>query len=404
MKTNQFLPLLVFIPMLFSNGCINSRVTIENFNGTIQIEELSKPPDVLIERNTDSLNSWFPDYRRDLPTNKQTQQNTDSIRNKYLIDGQDIGVYTEPYELNIIAKSNMPKKLVNYTYNSFSAGMYEAYIHHRPIVLTPDIVWLLICQGFANHVNNNSEKLRHYFVDFQDKRTLIVEDKEGLISLDNPQSPWQDVFPQFTTQIALYTGSDLINTLTSNFTTTTSDIRVASQITIMYSFKSYFNYGLVAGCGIPYVILKGTTKDWQSVLAKAQYLKKYELEWWIDDVEPILEEFIRASQGSINKRFWMNMYKLHKESGYGNPEVINGWIVKFFPYTSHGDKNNLSELRANTDLPNEIVKVDLAYKDLLTGDNTIPLELWAGIFGWKQDSQTYLMEPIIGWLINRKPK
>ncbi|MCI5212341.1 MAG: DUF4419 domain-containing protein, partial [Candidatus Electrothrix sp. ATG2] len=30
--------------------------------------------------------------------------------------------------------------------------------------MSPDMFWLLICQGFARHVNANSEELRHRFV------------------------------------------------------------------------------------------------------------------------------------------------------------------------------------------------------------------------------------------------
>ena len=36
-------------------------------------------------------------------------------------------------------------------------GFYSAYENHLPICLTPDTIWLLIVQGFAHHVNFNSE-------------------------------------------------------------------------------------------------------------------------------------------------------------------------------------------------------------------------------------------------------
>ena len=67
----------------------------------------------------------------------------------------DLKIY--PYEIkekninvpfNIIAKSEAPDSLVNYNYNSFFYGMYQAYANHRPFVLSPDMIWLLINQGF----------------------------------------------------------------------------------------------------------------------------------------------------------------------------------------------------------------------------------------------------------------
>ena len=72
-----------------------------------------------------------------------------------------------PYD--IIAQSQFRDSLVTYEYHSFFNGMYRAYSDHRPFVLSPDMIWLLISQGFAQHINNNPEKLRTYFVDFNKK-------------------------------------------------------------------------------------------------------------------------------------------------------------------------------------------------------------------------------------------
>ena len=88
---------------------------------------------------------------------------------------------------NIIANSRLPDNLVNYGYHSFFDGMYQAYMDHRPVVLSPDVIWLLISQGFSQHVNANAEKLRHHLVNFNGKLTLIVN--TAMVTLDNPNSP-----------------------------------------------------------------------------------------------------------------------------------------------------------------------------------------------------------------------
>ena len=54
-------------------------------------------------------------------------------------------------------------------------GFYTAHTNHYPIRIKPDDIWLLIIQAFSNHVNANSEELRHYFVDFDGKKQLTVE-------------------------------------------------------------------------------------------------------------------------------------------------------------------------------------------------------------------------------------
>lgn len=56
--------------------------------------------------------------------------------------------------------------------------MYQAYADHRPFVLSPDMIWLLISQGFARHINANQESMRNELVDFSGKLSLIIrEDK-----------------------------------------------------------------------------------------------------------------------------------------------------------------------------------------------------------------------------------
>jgi hypothetical protein len=270
-------------------------------------------------------------------------------------------------------------------------------------VLSPDMIWLLISQGFARHVNNNSEKLRKYFVDFKGKLTLIVENDK--IQLDDPNAPWESVFPEFTKQIGSFIGNELINDLTCNFSTTNSTSKVASEITIMEAMKPYFEYVVFRGvCGIPEITLEGTPEDWQKVLNKANKLRKYELDWWMDEIEPLLEEFINASKGDISKRFWRKMFKYHSQEKYGAPNIIDGWIVKFFPYDKDGKRNNLDEIIYNDRLPDEIVKVDLEYYFQSKDGNIekIPLELWAGFVGLIQNSETYSLKPQIGWMIRKK--
>ena len=50
--------------------------------------------------------------------------------------------------------------------NALLWAINTAYDQHYPLVLSPDIVWLVIAQGFARHVNENhkKKKLRKLFV------------------------------------------------------------------------------------------------------------------------------------------------------------------------------------------------------------------------------------------------
>ena len=302
---------------------------------------------------------------------------------------------------NEIAKSESPDSLLYFGYNSFFCGMYQAYADHRPFVLSPDMIWLLINQGFAQHVNANHESLRKYFVNFSGKESLIVQSHK---KLKDPSLLWEEIFPQFTEQIRKEVGGHLVETLTCNFSTTTSLEKTVSEITIMETVKSYFEFiTIMIVCGIPEITLEGTPQDWEKVLNKARGLKEYKLEWWISQLEPLLEEFVKASKGTINQEFWRNMFKCHSPKSCGAPETFDGWIIKFFPYDNEGKRNNLKQIVGRKKLPSEIVKVDLKYIEAYN-DTVIetPLELWSGFIGLKQNNENFALRPQIGWMVKKK--
>lgn len=349
---------------------------------TFEVEKLSKPERLLPLQSYD-------DIYKDMIL-------TDAHVSKWDIERKGID-----FKYHLLAKSKAPDSLVNYGSHSFFYGMYEAYAHHRPFVLSPDMIWLLISQGFARHVQANPEKLRKYFVDFSGKLSLTVVAGNDLLK-DSEQ--WEELFPQFTAQIAEHTGEELINTLTADFSTTMAVEKVASEITIMEAMEPYFEFVVIyAVCGIPQITLKGTTEDWEKILEKTRKLGKYDLRWWTKELDPILKEFIRASKGQINKRFWRNMFKYHSKKRYGAPKIIDGWIVKFFPYDKDGRRNSLNRLVGTQSLPEEVVKVDLKYlkTDGVHTEETM-LELWAGFIGLEQNTETYALTPQISWMIRKK--
>jgi len=349
---------------------------------TFQVEKLSKPEKYLFMRPSEEIYEWL----------------ILSDVNMYPKKIKDEGI---DFPFNIVAKSQLPDSIVHFGYHSFFNGMYQAYADHRPFVLSPDMIWLLISQGFAHHVNANPGKLRHHFVDFSGKLSLVVSTDE--ITLDNPNSPWEKVFPEFTKQIAEHTGKEIIDLLSSDFTTTTAVEKVAAEITIMEAMKSYFEFIVIyIVCGIPEITLQGTPEDWQKILDKTKQLGKYDLYWWTKELEPVLKEFVNASNGKINKKFWINMFKYHSQKKYGAPNIIDGWIVKFFPYDKDGKRNNLKELEGRGgNLPEEIVKVDLKYINSET-EITTPLELWAGFIGLEQNRENFALTPKISWMIRKK--
>ena len=346
---------------------------------TFEVEQLSKPEKLYPVTSPDEIYRYLMLF-----------DNESTIR----ITEKDI--WKPPF--NVIAKSESPDSLLYFGYNSFFCGMYQAYADHRPFVLSPDMIWLLINQGFAQHVNANHESLRKYFVNFSGKESLIVQSHK---KQKDPSLLWEEIFPQFTEQIRKEVGGNLVETLTCNFSTTTSLEKTVSEITIMETVKSYFEFiTIMIVCGIPEITLEGTPQDWEKVLNKARGLKEYKLEWWISQLEPLLEEFVKASKGTINQEFWRNMFKCHSPKSCGAPETFDGWIIKFFPYDNEGKRNNLKQIVGRKKLPSEIVKVDLKYIEAYN-DTVIetPLELWSG---FKQNNENFALRPQIGWMVKKK--
>ena len=310
------------------------------------------------------------------------------------------------YEMGVekaqtVAHNRCSQPLVQLPHPFFD-GMHQAYADHRPFVLSPDAVWLLICQGFSYHVNFNAEALRHLFVDFEGKKTLIVVSNG--IRLDNPNSPWERYFPEFTKQIAKCVGDSLVNTLTCNFSTSTVVTRAASQITIMSAMQKYFNYTMYEICGIPQVILEGTPEDWHTIVERTETLRKYKLDWWVDELLPILRKIEKAANGEVDTKFWRGMYKQHdlKHEMCGDPYYIaDGWIVKSYPYDADKYRNDFKGIRDGAyNLPAEIVSVPLEFTDI-NGQKT-NLTLRTGFIGLTQDSTTFALRPEIGWFITKK--
>ena len=301
-----------------------------------------------------------------------------------------------PKNGKLIVHSSMPDKFV-FNEHALINSVRQAYADHRPIVLSPDILWLVITRCFAAHVEIHAEELRHKFVDFEGKKTLSVYTDEHLISM--PAEAWEPYFSSFTEQIAAWTSPELVSTLQANFSTTTPAAATASNIMVLSSMKSYFDYEIMELCGIPTVYLEGSPADWKRLEEKATALRKYDLDWWMDELEPVLAKISDAAGGEVDTVFWQSIYKEtalpkneYRMCGEPDPnEKITGWIVKFY----------MSNEMTDTDisnLPPEIAEVPLRYEDMVRGEHH-NLTVASGLVGFSEDPETKAIRPEIAWYI-----
>ena len=119
---------------------------------------------------------------------------------------------------DVLAQSLEPSRELAYIdYNApLLNGFYTAHTNHYPIRIKPDDIWLLIVQAFSNHVNANSEELRHYFVDFDGKKTLqVVYELDGIKQVN--KKVLENFSEQINEQMIKYLGKELLGILTPNF-------------------------------------------------------------------------------------------------------------------------------------------------------------------------------------------
>ena len=302
-------------------------------------------------------------------------------------------------------------------------GFYTAHCNHYPIRIKPDDVWLLIVQAFSNHVNANSEKLRHYFVDFDGKKKLTVE--YDLSSIDQVNRKVLENFSeQINEKMKKFLGDKLVDILTPDFSTTTYDSKIIGKISIMGAFKKYFDYSMfLCGCGIPYIILEGTDKDYRNIINKAKELTKYDFAWYINRIIPHLEKMAEAKEGKIDVDYFKSMIqkkevteKKRGPSGMEEYEVkydfLSGWFLSFFAYYKKCDRFGSQKIpRFEQDsikvenfkeLANQLLVVPFVIEDRVH-KKTYKMKYQVGFIGCDKNEKNEV-GPIQGWLVSPSTK
>ena len=170
----------------------------------------------------------------------------------------------------IEACSHYGDRAVACEYHPFVAAVHSAYAQHRPLVLSPEMLWLLVAQGFANHVNLNAESMRHHFVPFEGKKKVVVRRDEFLKG--SPENDWAGTYNEFAGKLVQFIGKENHDRIVWSFSTTGLEERAANDLVLMDAMKSYFEFGMATACGIPYVALEGTAEDWSRLHDKAEEL------------------------------------------------------------------------------------------------------------------------------------
>ena len=297
--------------------------------------------------------------------------------------------------------------------------MHSAYAQHRPLVLSPDMFWLLVAQGFANHVNVNSDAMRHHFVQFEGKKKVVIRRDQFIKG--SPENDWAGAYNEFADKLVEFIGQENHDRIVCPFSTTGLVERAANDLVLMDAMQSYFEFGMSSRCGIPSVTLEGTAEDWSKLHDKTEELgKAYDVKWWTDKLLPIMEQIARNAAGADDPVLWQNIYKIDDRSG---GPYISGWIRRFFPYIQGYDLSNCKSYAdvkqakkiivrngwldvddeprefsgmKTANFPSSLSKVPLTW---LYFDQVFEMEMLAGFVGYSQDEETRAIRPKIGWAV-----
>lgn len=289
------------------------------------------------------------------------------------------------------------------------SAVARAFAEHRPLVLSPDAVWLTIAQGVAQHVRLHAEELRPVLVGHAGRKRLAVE----VPAVPDDTAGWAGTTEMFAKLLAgEVDDTDLFE---CDFSTSTAVDRMAGRVVLLDVYSPYFAFWLVAICGIPTVTVTGTVEDWRRIRARVDALDRFGLRHWSRSLAPIAEEFVAAAASAPDRAFWQRIY--NPVDAYGG-DVITGWITRFYPYlagTTVDVPNPMLDLPLgepsgvtpspdsfyrgpgirSTAVPATLSRVIINVNDRGAGDNRV-VALEGGLVAVAQDPDGAL-RPVAGW-------
>ena len=173
-----------------------------------------------------------------------------------------------------------------------------------------------------------------------------------------------------------------VDLMEADFTTTTSDHLIASQIMIMSSVQKYFDFCMSTMCGIPGVEMKGTLQDWKQLVAKTENLKsllqpmidELGLQHWFIKTLNILEKLVDTFEENPDKEWWGHILSWNETYGSGARSWWSGWMIDFL---MAGKAENPQDFQSG------VVSVPLKIIDEVFGPPVSDTgELVAGTFGY----------------------
>ena len=90
--------------------------------------------------------------------------------------------------------------------------------------------------------------------------------------------------------------------------------------------------------------LEGTPEDWQSVARRAEQFGSLDLEWWLEPLRGILQQFVAASQGVVDVPFWQITLQVPRREWRPNNHRLDLDAIPLLEGPTHGIGNQSEPL------------------------------------------------------------
>jgi hypothetical protein len=135
----------------------------------------------------------------------------------------------------------------------------KCFSNHFPLKITPDLLWMLVIQGVAQHVKLTKKESQTLLVKHKRMKKISITKDELLYD----DSKWSeiplDIINKFRANLV---DDTILDTLIPHYSTTTPIETTAFEIGVMDVFSSFFEYWAFSLCGIPEIHLEGSHEDW----------------------------------------------------------------------------------------------------------------------------------------------
>ncbi len=289
------------------------------------------------------------------------------------------------------------------TTNPLVTAVQLAYNQHRPLILSPDMIWLTILQGVSAHVEQHADELSIKLLRNPDERRAVLVSTSDLPP-GSPENPWGDLINESATDVESILTPRAASLYSLQFSTSTQADRIAKNLAMLSGMRKFMSFlDGWAICGIPSLTLEGRPDDWEQLRRSLDLLDDLGLDWWLKRLRPRCAEFVRAAEGKPNLDHWSRIYTA-TEAMCGN-EWVSGWIADFFPYMKRcaiGLPRNPSYEKGSgldpilTDLPSGLAEVPFRCRR-----GTI-MRLLGGFLGIEQKADSLALRPRIGWAVRRQ--